>query len=106
MAMTSIQEKLAQDLADVNWQDLIPHAQRDKLIVVHEGLDMVAVGVAFAEDNFAQVQVWVEEQLIQKPSAEQLSLWNQSPERLFSALIVDPYVLMSAPLSDRPEQSS
>jgi hypothetical protein len=101
--MTSIQEQLAQDLANVSWKDLIPHGQRDKLVVVHKGLNMVEVGVAFAQDNVAQVQAWVEEQLLQKPSAEQLSLWNQSPERLFSVLIVAPYVLMSVALADRSE---
>jgi hypothetical protein len=90
--MTSIQEQLAQDLADVSWKDIIPHCQRDAVIVVYEGLDMIEVGVAIAQDNIAQVQVWVEEQLLQKPSAEQLSLWNQSPEKLFSVLIVAPYV--------------
>jgi hypothetical protein len=96
--MTSIQEQLAQDLADVSWKDIIPHCQRDAVIVVYEGLDMIEVGVAIAQDNIAQVQVWVEEQLLQKPSAEQLSLWNQSPEKLFSVLIVAPYVLMTIPL--------
>jgi hypothetical protein len=95
--MTSIQEQLAQDLADVSWKDIIPHCQRDAVIVVYEGLDMIEVGVAIAQDNIAQVQVWVEEQLLQKPSAEQLSLWNQSPEKLFSVLIVAPYVLMTIP---------
>lgn len=95
--MTSIQEQLAQDLADVSWKDIIPHCQRDAVIVVYEGLDMIEVGVAIAQDNIAQVQVWVAEQLLQKPSAEQLSLWNQSPEQLFSVLIVAPYVLMSIP---------
>ncbi len=97
--MTSIQEQLAQDLADVSWKDIIPHCQRDAVIVVYEGLDMIEVGVAIAQDNIAQVQVWVAEQLLQKPSAEQLSLWNQSPEQLFSVLIVAPYVLMTIPRS-------
>ena len=97
--MTSIQEQLAQDLADVSWKDIIPHCQRDAVIVVYDGLDMIEVGVAIAQDNIAQVQVWVAEQLLQKPSAEQLSLWNQSPEQLFSVLIVAPYVLMTIPRS-------
>jgi hypothetical protein len=95
--MTSLQEQFTQDLADVNWRDIIPHCQRDGVIVVHQGLDIVEVGVAIAQDNLAQVQVWVEEQLLQKPTAPQLSLWNQSPEQLFSVLIVQPYVLIRAP---------
>jgi hypothetical protein len=97
--MTSIQEQLAQDLANVSWKDIIPHCQRDAVIVVYEGLDMIEVGAAIAQDKVAQVQAWVEEQLLQKPTAQQLSLWNQSPEQPFSVLIVQPYVLISAPLS-------
>ena len=46
--MTSIQAQLTQDLADVSWKDLIPHCQRNAVIVVHEGLDVVEVGVAIA----------------------------------------------------------
>jgi hypothetical protein len=96
--MTSIHAQLAQDLADVSWKDIIPHCQRDAAIVVYEGLDIVEAGVAIAQDNVAQVQVWIEEQLLQKPTAQQLSLWNQDPEQLFSVLIVQPYVLIR-PLS-------
>lgn len=104
--MTNIQAQLTQDLADVSWKDIIPHCQRDAGIVVYEGLDIVEVGVAIAQDNIAQVQVWVEEQLLQKPTAQQLSLWNQSPEKLFSVLIVQPYVLISAPLSKSSQNAS
>ena len=96
--MTSIQEQLAQDLANVSWKDIIPHCQRDAVIVVHEGLDMIEVGAAIAQDKVVQVQAWVEEQLLQKPTPQQLSLWNQSPEQTFSVLIVQPYVLIGAPL--------
>ena len=46
--MTSIQAQLTQDLADVSSKDLIPHCQRNAVIVVHEGLDVVEVGVAIA----------------------------------------------------------
>ncbi|NJM76933.1 MAG: DUF2288 domain-containing protein [Acaryochloridaceae cyanobacterium RU_4_10] len=93
--MTSIQEQLAQDMADIEWSDLIPHCQRDAVIVVDEALDLIDAGVAIAQDNVSQVQVWVEEQLLQKPTAHQLSLWNQSPSQRFSTLIVQPYVLIS-----------
>ncbi|WP_404787076.1 DUF2288 domain-containing protein [Altericista sp. CCNU0014] len=97
--MTSIQAQLARDLADVSWKDIVPHCQRDAVIVVHEGLSILEVGVAIAQDNVAQVQIWIEEQLLQKPTAQQLGLWNQSPDLLFSALIVQPYVLISAAVS-------
>lgn len=98
--MISIQEQLAQDMADIEWSDLIPHCQRDAVIVVDEALNLIEAGVAIAQDNVAQVQVWVEEQLLQKPTEKQLSLWNQSPSQRFSTLIVQPYVLISSKLCE------
>jgi hypothetical protein len=93
--MTTIQEQLAQDLAEVNWSDIMPHSKRDAVIVVYEGLSLVEVGAAIAQDNTAQVGVWIAEQLVQKPTAQQLSDWNGNPTQLFSTLIVQPYVLIS-----------
>jgi hypothetical protein len=98
--MTSIQEQLSQDMANIEWSDLMPHCQRDAVIVVDEALNLIEAGVAIAQDNVAQVQVWVEEQLLQKPTEQQLSLWNQSPSQRFSTLIVQPYVLISSKLCE------
>ena len=93
--MSSIQEKLRQDLADVAWTDLLPHSRRDAVIVVHETLDIVTAAEAIASDDSARVQVWIDEQLIQKPTQQQLSQWNAAPQTEFSTLIVQPYVLVS-----------
>jgi hypothetical protein len=40
------------------------------------------------------VQRWISEQLIYKPSPEQLSDWGSDRTRRFNALIVQPYVLV------------
>jgi hypothetical protein len=93
--MTSIEAQLAEERADIEWEALIPHSRRDSIIFVHEGLDLVQVGVAIAQDNTAQVEVWIAEQLIHKPTTQQLSAWNQDPKQLFSTLIVQPYVLIT-----------
>ena len=42
------------------------------------------------------VQHWISEQLIYKPSQEELSDWNGQPGKTFSALIVQPFVLIEA----------
>jgi hypothetical protein len=98
--MTSIQEQLEKDRAEIEWEALIPHSQRDSIIFVHEGLDLIEVGVAIAQDDTVKVKAWIAEQLIHKPTAQQLSLWNQNPARLFDAAIVQPYVLISSPPSN------
>jgi hypothetical protein len=97
--MADLRERLANDLAAMTWVDLLPHAKRDGLIWVHPDLDFLAVAVAIAEDQVAQVQHWIAEALVRKPSQEELSQWNasmdqpQPPE--FQTLIVEPYVLIS-----------
>lgn len=39
--MSDLKTQLAQQLAEVNWQDLIPHSKRDAVIIVHPSLDLI-----------------------------------------------------------------
>lgn len=93
--MSDIKTQLSEQLADIQWGDLIPHARRDALIIVTDSLNMIEVGEAIAQDNVSLVQEWISQQLIYKPSAEQLMTWNDNPQKTFSALIVQPFVLAS-----------
>lgn len=92
--MTDIQQQLSEEIAPMDWQTLMPHAKRDALIVVDKRLDLIVVATAIAMDQVSQVNHWISELLIQKPSAEQLSQWNEQPEQQFQTLIVQPYVLV------------
>ncbi|PSF37661.1 DUF2288 domain-containing protein [Aphanothece hegewaldii CCALA 016] len=92
--MSDIKSQLKQELAYVEWRDLIPHAQRDVLIVVEPSLDILEVGDAIAGDQVNIVQSWISQNLIHKPTPDQLSDWNITPERQFSTLIVQPFVLV------------
>lgn len=92
--MSNIKIQLSEQLADIQWNDLKPHAGRDALIVVTESLNIIEVGEAIAQDNVALVQQWISQQLIYKPSAEQLMTWNNNPQQAFSTLIVQPFVLV------------
>lgn len=93
--MSDLKTQFAEQLAEVDWQDLIPHSQRDAVIIVHPQLDLIEVGCAIASDNSSLVQNWISEQLIKKPSAEELSQWNQKPDTKFNTLIVQPFVIAS-----------
>jgi hypothetical protein len=93
---TDLKTQLQEEIAEVDWNALQPHARRDALIVVNPLLDLVAVGVAIAEDNKQVVDRWIREQLICKPSVDDLSNWNAQPEKMFKTLIVQPFVLISA----------
>jgi hypothetical protein len=94
--MEEIKSQLSEELAEVQWNDLIPHARRDALIVVSDTLNLLEVGEAIAGDNVPLVQGWIGGNLIQKPTNEQLNRWNASPTSAFNTLIVQPFVLIQA----------
>lgn len=94
--MQDLRAELAEMIDQAEWEWLIPHVQRDAVVVVDPTLDLVDVGVAIASDNTMAVQHWISEQQLSKPSPEQLATWNSDRTRRFNALIVQPYVLMQS----------
>ncbi len=94
--MQDLRTELAQTLDEAEWNWLSPHARRDSLILVSPELNLLDVGVAIAKDDTIVVQRWIAEALIQKPTPLQLSDWNQDPTKRFTALIVQPYILIQA----------
>ncbi len=92
--MPDIKDRLSQDVANIEWKDLLPHAKRDAIIVVSEALNLLEVGAAIAQDNTTSVSIWIENKSISKPSSKQLTNWNNNPEKQFTALIVQPFVIV------------
>jgi hypothetical protein len=92
--MSDLRAELKESLDEAEWNWLIPHAERDTVIVVEQELDLVDVGFAIANDNVSDVQKWIDAALIHKPSSNQLFSWNQNQGKRFQALIVQPYVLV------------
>ncbi|MEM1427769.1 MAG: DUF2288 domain-containing protein [Cyanobacteria bacterium P01_H01_bin.130] len=82
----------AQD--EAAWEWLEPHAKRDAIIWVSDEIDLVDVGMAIASDDTTQVQRWIDEQVISKPTAQQLGDWNEDNAIRFNSLIVAPFVLI------------
>lgn len=92
--MSDLRAEITESLDQSEWEWLIPHVKRDAVILVTQGLNLVDVGLAIASDNIPEVQQWIDEQLITKPSPEQLGEWNDNPTKRFDTLIVQPYVLV------------
>ena len=92
--MSELREQLKTSLGVSNWTDLIPHAGRDALIVVHPSLDLLIVGEAIATDNTPLVSKWMEGTLIRKPTKQELTNWHNAADLSFHALIVQPFVLI------------
>jgi hypothetical protein len=96
--MQDLKAELAENLDEAEWNWLIPHVQRDAVVVVAATLDLLDVGVAISSDNVSSVEHWIGEQLLYKPSP-QLAAWNGDRTKRFNTLIVQPYVLVQEPHS-------
>lgn len=92
--MQDLRAALAESLDEAELDWLKPHIQRDVVVVVHQQLDLLDVGVAIARDDVLSIQHWISEQLLHKPFPEELVAWNNNPTKRFQALIVQPYVLV------------
>ncbi len=88
-----LRAELEKMVGPVQWEVLKPHAGRDAVVVVNAQLDLVEVAEAIASDSTQAVSRWINEQLIVKPTAEQLADWNRE-NKPFMSLIVQPYVLV------------
>ncbi|MBD2498405.1 DUF2288 domain-containing protein [Nostoc sp. FACHB-280] len=92
--MSDLRAELTEGLDEAEWEWLIPHVQRDAVILVAPGLNLLDVAEAIANDNTQFVQQWIDEQLITKPSVDQVGIWNGDRQKRFNTLIVQPFVLV------------
>ncbi len=92
--MSEMIESFKRDLAEVNWRELKIHLQRDAIIVVALGLDLVEVAVAVADDDKNSVEAWLAAEELWKPTEKQLETWEQDEDRSFRMLIVQPFILI------------
>lgn len=102
-ASSNLHAELTEMMGPVSWELLKPHVQRDAVIVVNPQLDLVEAGAAIASNQTHVVERWINEQLIRKPTAEQLITWN-SENKGFLSLIVQPYVLVQVQSVTSAEQ--
>ena len=91
--MTKLSEKLLAEIQTVEWEVLQPHQDRDALIVVKSGLEIVDAGVAMATDNTELIQSWLENGFLSKPTVEEIQKWSTA-NYFLKFLIVQPFVLV------------
>ncbi len=92
--------ELAEMVGPAEWRWLSPHANRDALVLVNRELELADVGVALATDDVSAVNRWIAEELITKPTPDQLKTWERNAEKRFQSLIVQPFVLVQDSLAD------
>jgi len=91
--MSDLKAELRESIDEAEWEWLIPHVQRDAVILVAKELNLLDVAEAIANDRQQSVQQWIDEQLITKPSVDQLGQWNSDRQKRFNTLILQPFVL-------------
>ncbi|MBE9005493.1 DUF2288 family protein [Fortiea sp. LEGE XX443] len=92
--MSDLRAELTEIVDEAEWEWLIPHVQRDAVILVAQELNLLDVGEAIAGDNTQFVQQLINEQLISKPSVDQVGVWNSDHQKRFHTLIIQPFVLV------------
>lgn len=94
--MDDLRNKLAAELATVDWRALRTHLQRDNLILAAPELDLVEVAWCVASDRARDVAAWIAAGKVRKPGQEELTHWEREQEKPFRMLIVTPYILIQA----------
>ncbi len=88
-----IRKSLEETLDEAEWSWLQSHAERDALILVEKGLDLLTVAEKIARDDQQAVAAWISAQALKKPTALQLKAWAERPGKKFLCVVVRPYVL-------------
>ncbi|MFQ3225128.1 MAG: hypothetical protein ACI8Z5_001384 [Lentimonas sp.] len=95
---SSDDEKLEKYSGNVDWSYLKPHYEAGSMIYVDPSLDLKTVGLAFANNDQAQVKAWLKSGDLVQPCDLHTEHWKQSNTH-FNAMIVRPFVL-AQPISD------
>lgn len=95
---SSDEEKLEKYSGNVDWSYLKPHFEADSMIYVDPALDLKTAGLAFANDDQAQVKVWLKSGDLVQPCELHTEHWQKSGTK-FNAMIVRPFVL-AQPISE------
>ena len=93
-AVEDIKQKLTDDLMTTCWEGLAAHCKKDHLLLVSKELDIIDVAMRVAQDSVPHIEKWLVNEEIRKPSLNQITTWESSPEMEFDFLIVQPWVLI------------
>jgi hypothetical protein len=86
-----LREKLTGELGVATWKGLIPETLTKSLFFVSPDLDLVEMGVQVALDHTSEVNKWLENGHLTRPTPEQITAWETFGS-LFQFIIVEPYV--------------
>ena len=91
--------KLNSETAQIPWTELQRHFASGHTFVIDNQLDLIDVAYAFQQDNAAQIEIWLNQQLIQQVSNDQARTWYNDDASLW-ACVVKPWVLIQDSLKE------
>lgn len=89
---TELQAHLEGEVMEVEWDALAPHYARGAVIQVSGALPIVQVAMAFGLDAKDDVEAWLRDGLVSKPTDDDARAWSEGAR--FRFLIVQPFVLV------------
>jgi hypothetical protein len=95
-----MRETLLASMGPIEFADLRAHLTRGAVIVVDASLDLLEVGEAVARDDKSKVAAWIEAGLLGKPSLEVIEAWSKTEGAAWTALVVQPFVLVREGLTN------
>lgn len=91
--MIKSKDELAKTIDVAQWDLLRAHLERGGIIIVNHDLNLADVAFAIAEDHKELVERWLANSLLSKPSIEQIKKWDEHKQKLFSIIVISPFVL-------------
>lgn len=93
-AKDELRKKLQAEIDVAEWAWIKPHLEHDRVIIVSQDLELLDVAVQIAVNELQQVESWMTQQLLTKPTREQIHAFDADDRRLFQCVVVQPWVLI------------
>ena len=97
--VSELRQKLNLETARLSWTELARYFAGGRMIRVDEGLDLLDVAEAVAEDHSARVSSWLEAGSVAAVSDEEARRWHDADACLW-AVVIKPWVLVQPGQTD------
>mgnify|MGYP000668584699 CR=1 FL=1 len=87
--------KVNQETSKIAWSELQRFFAQGLAVNVAPEMDLVKVADAFSKDDKAQVEQWMQNQLVHLVTDQQAALWIKN-DALMWAVVIKPWVLVQA----------
>ena len=87
-------DKLLTETARVTWGEIERLFAAGKVVEVADGVDLIEVAAAFADDNKDMVRTWMQAEKLGLLTDDSAQAWASEAEPSLWAVVVNPWVLV------------